>query len=220
MLVLVTSFFLSACASQQPFSAVAQTAPLTPLSAQPPIPPADAITTLSATLAQQQTRLDDLEQALTKLQAQVDGLTPPVAPSTPSAPTAPSEAIPTKPHAVTDQSIHQQALSQFQQQDYVAMVGLLKAYANGGNGSQAAQGNMFLLSAAHFQLGNCETAINIGRRFANDYKQHPDAPKALYNMANCQLGMKQNDVAKTTLRNLIRTYPNSKEAQRAKILLQ
>lgn len=216
-LALATSFILSACASLQP---APTTATADVALALPPAATADSTDhdQLSSSLAEQQQRLQALEFKLAQLQNQVNTLEKNH--GAPAAPPAPPPSEPAPPKAKSDQDILQQAQRQLQQQEYVAMVSLLKNYANGGNGSQSAQGNMFLLSAAHFHLGNCETAINIGRRFANDFKQHPDASKALYNIANCQLSMKQNDVAKTTLRNLIRTYPNSNEAQRAKILLK
>lgn len=220
-LSLGTSFILSACSSLPSGTAFAQPQSVSSANAATPEQPSEyANSVLSASIEAQQQRIEALEYQLAKLQTQVNALSKSL--SAPSAPTIePSATKPTVDAPLnTDQSRHDQALSLYQRKEYVAMVGLLKDYANGGNGSQAAQSNMFLLSAAHFNLSNCEASISIGRRFANDFKQHPDAPRALYNIANCQLSMKQNDVAKVTLRNLIRTYPNSTEAQRAKILLK
>ncbi|MGO3858637.1 tol-pal system YbgF family protein [Neisseriaceae bacterium CLB008] len=214
-LALGTSFILSACASSQ--NPPAQEQPT--LSAAPEEHKSYANSVLSASIDAQQERIEALEYELAKLQTQVNALS-----KTPPSPAIDLPPTPTKPKPEAtvpiDEQQYHQAQALLQRKEYVAMVTLLKGYANGGNGSLMAQNNMFLLATAHFNLGNCEAAIGINRRFANDYRQHPNAPRALYNIANCQLSMKQNDVAHTTLRTLIRTYPNSTEAQRAKILLK
>lgn len=218
-LTLATSFILSACASHQQPQANEQLSPLiTPI--DEPIVYANSV--LAASLDAQLQRIETLEYQIAKLQTQVNALNQ--SPNKPKPiPTPPPATVFPKPEAPTvsvDESLNTQAKNLAQRKEYTSMIALLKGYANGGNGSHMAQNNMFLLGLAHFNLGNCEAANGINRRFANDYKQHPDAPQALYNIANCQLSMKQNDVARTTLKNLIRHYPDSKEAQRAKILLK
>ncbi|MBP6115495.1 MAG: tetratricopeptide repeat protein [Neisseriaceae bacterium] len=214
-LSLGTSFILSACASSSQAPAFEQAHALPIMVTPEAEPKAYDNSVLAASIDAQQQRIEALEFELAKLQTQVNALSPPLSAPTP----IPTKAKP-EPIANPDEQFYTQAQGLLRRKEYVSMVNLLKGYANGGNGDSMAQNNMYLLGVAHFNLGNCDAAIGINRRFANDYKQHPKAPSALYNIANCQLSMKQNDVANSTLRSLIRSYPNSTEAQRAKILLK
>ena len=75
---------------------------------------------------------------------------------------------------------------------------------------------MFLLLQSHQRLGNCQSVINIGQRFATRFSGSLKAADALDSVAQCQWQIQQRDIARDTWRNIIRRYPASPAAERAK----
>ncbi|ROV57334.1 tetratricopeptide repeat protein [Neisseria chenwenguii] len=92
--------------------------------------------------------------------------------------------------------------------------------ADGGNGSDAARRNMFLLVQSQQKLGNCETAIETAGRLANRFRGTSEAPEALFVIGQCQYRMQQKDIARNTWRKLIQTYPDSPAAKRAAVSIK
>lgn len=74
----------------------------------------------------------------------------------------------------------------------------------------------YWLGIAHTAQRQYDAAIDIHRRFVEQYPTHPKAPDALRNIANCQRDLGQLDSAKTTLKRLIKLYPKSSAAVKAK----
>lgn len=110
---------------------------------------------------------------------------------------------------------YEQALKQYRSGNYAAAVALLKGMDSGGNGGETDRQSMYLLMQSHQHLGNCESVINIGNRFANRFRQSPQAAEALFSVGSCQYRMQQQDIARDTWRKLIQTYPESAPAKRA-----
>ena len=74
---------------------------------------------------------------------------------------------------------------------------------------------MHLLLQSHHKLGNCESVINIGRRYVSRFRNSPEAPDTLFAVGQCQWDMQQRDIARDTWRRLMRVYPGSAAAQKA-----
>ncbi|MDO4641190.1 MAG: tetratricopeptide repeat protein [Neisseria sp.] len=109
----------------------------------------------------------------------------------------------------------QRAQSQYRSGHFAAAAATLKQAESGGDGSDTARKSMFLLMQSHQHLKNCESVINIGNRLAIRYRNSSEAPEALFNIGQCQYNMQQRDIAKTTWRKLVQTYPDSPAAKRA-----
>lgn len=99
---------------------------------------------------------------------------------------------------------------------YAQSIRLLKNADSGSNGSKLAQERMWLLLQSHMRLNNCESVINIGKRFSNLFPQNSQTPNALYLVAQCQTHLQQQDIARTTYQRIISNYPTSNAANKAK----
>ena len=114
---------------------------------------------------------------------------------------------------------YDKAMTYLNQKKFENAVDALENFINSNPNDPRAVDAQYWLGIAHTGLKEYSAAIDIHRRFANDYPKHPKAPDALRNMAQCQLALDQRDVAKATLQRLVKLYPNSDAAKRAKELL-
>ena len=74
---------------------------------------------------------------------------------------------------------------------------------------------MYLLLQSQQRMGNCESVIEIGGRFANRFR-----PDALFSIGQCQYKLQQKDIARNTWRKLIQSYPGSAAAKRAAVSIK
>lgn len=86
--------------------------------------------------------------------------------------------------------LYNQAQKYYQRNNFSAAVAILKE-ADGGNGSEIARRNMYLLLQSQQRLGNCESVIEIGNRYANRFRNSPQAPDAMYSIGQCQYKLQQ-----------------------------
>lgn len=114
----------------------------------------------------------------------------------------------------TAQNLYNQALKHYKSGRFAAAAALLKG-ADGGDGGSIAQRSMYLLLQSRARMGNCESVIEIGGRYANRFKDSPTAPEAIFKIGECQYRLQQKDIARATWRSLIQTYPGSPAAKRA-----
>lgn len=121
--------------------------------------------------------------------------------------------------ALNETRLYNQALKYYQRGNYVAAAAVLRG-ADGGNGSEAARRNMYLLLQSQQRIGNCESVIEIGGRYANRFRDSAQAPEALFSIGHCQYNMQQKDIARSTWRKLIQTYPESDAAKRAAVRIK
>nr|WP_115225470.1 tetratricopeptide repeat protein [Bergeriella denitrificans] len=130
-------------------------------------------------------------------------------------------SAPSDTDAVTlnETRLYNQALKYYQRGNFSAAAAVLRG-ADGGNGSEAARRNMYLLLQSQQRMGNCESVIEIGGRYANRFRGSAQAPEALYGIGQCQYNMQQKDIARNTWRKLMQTYPDSAAAKRAAVRLQ
>lgn len=106
----------------------------------------------------------------------------------------------------TAQNLYNQALKHYKSGRFSAAAALLKG-ADGGDGGSIAQ--------RRARMGNCESVIEIGGRYANRFKDSPTAPEAIFKIGECQYRLQQKDIARATWRSLIQAYPGSPAAKRA-----
>ena len=128
---------------------------------------------------------------------------------------APQPAPQTAPQQWNAQQAYQQALRLYQGGFYNQALRHLSFAERSGNGSRIEQSALFLLMQSHEKLRNCESVILTGQRFAARFATNPQSAEALYSVGNCQWNMQQRDIARTTWRKLIQTYPQSAAARRA-----
>ncbi|UOO81063.1 tetratricopeptide repeat protein [Uruburuella testudinis] len=227
-LLTLSALLLTACAAIEP----AAPAPAAPLPPAPAIAAEADDDTIPYPTLDTQSQIDNLGMQVARLEYQLNSLQTRIrqlerqsAPSAaapvrraaalpePSAATA-APAYPAAPP--TDNARYTQALQQYRLGNYVASAELLKNAESGGNGSETARKSMYLLLQNHRQLANCESAINIGRRYANRFRSSATAPEALFAVGECQYRMQQRDIARDTWRKLMQTYPDSPAATRAR----
>ncbi|MCP9760292.1 tol-pal system protein YbgF [Aquitalea sp. S1-19] len=114
------------------------------------------------------------------------------------------------------QQAFDQALSPLRKRDFAQAVVALKAFADSNPNAPQALDATYWRGVAHTALRQYDAAIDIQRRFADENPRHPKAPDALRNVANAQRELEQVDQARITLKKLIKLYPNSDAAAKAK----
>lgn len=225
-LFIIWLFVSAACASVSPVPEGSRTEMLTRENASDGIP--YPVPTL-------QDRLDDLENRIIRLSNEVETLNGKVK-ALEHAKTHPSsrayvqklddrklkehylntEGGSASAHTVeTAQNLYNQALKHYQSGRFSAAAALLKGGADGGDGGSIAQRSMYLLLQSRARMGNCESVIEIGGRYANRFKDSPTAPEAIFKIGECQYRLQQKDIARATWRSLIQAYPGSPAAKRA-----
>lgn len=132
-----------------------------------------------------------------------------------------NKAIPEETDAVTahENRLYLQAAKYYRQNDFAKTAAILKE-SDGGNGGESARRNMYLLLQSSQKMNNCESVIEIGRRYVNRFKESTQAPDALYSIGQCQYQLQQKDIARNTWRKLIQSYPGSEAAKRAAIRIK
>lgn len=157
-------------------------------------------------------RMARLEKQVESLQTRVRQLerrTPARTPARSNTSAEPASPAP----SVSDE--YDKALKHYHSGNYAAAIALLRGADSGGNGSDDALRRMYLLLQSHQRMGNCESVINIGNRFANRFRNSAQASEALFSVGSCQYRMQQQDIARDTWRKLIQIYPDSPAAKRA-----
>ncbi len=109
----------------------------------------------------------------------------------------------------------QQAKELFKQKKYQQVIQTLQNTDGGGDGKETARESMLLLIKSHQNLGNCQSVINIGQRYANRFASSLSSSEVLFNVGQCQWQIQQQDIARETWRQVIRKYPSSLAAHRA-----
>lgn len=78
---------------------------------------------------------------------------------------------------------------------------------------------IYWLGNALFNLGDYKGALETYRELRKDYPAYPRDAEVLFNIAGCQLELKQSQDAQKTLKLLVSKYPSSEAAAKAKKLL-
>ncbi|TCP15207.1 tol-pal system protein YbgF [Crenobacter luteus] len=110
----------------------------------------------------------------------------------------------------------ERALTLLRNRDFPKATDALQRYLAANPAADQAPDAQYWLGVAHTAQKQYDAAIDIHRRFADKYPNHPKAPDALRNVANCQRDLGQADIARATLNRLIKLYPKSAAAARAR----
>lgn len=153
-------------------------------------------------------RQNDLYADIDQRLARFEGGSPAVAPATVQE-TAPAGVDPV-------QQAYDKALAPLRARDFKAAIAALKAFADANPGTAQALEATYWRGVAHTALKQYDAAIDIQRRFADDNPKHPKAPDALRNVGNAQRELDQLDQARATFKKLIKLYPNSDAAAKAR----
>ncbi|AXK38664.1 tol-pal system protein YbgF [Crenobacter cavernae] len=111
---------------------------------------------------------------------------------------------------------YERAMTLLKGRDFPKAIEALQKYLAANPDGDQAPDAQYWLGVAHTAQKQYDAAIDIHRRFADKYPTHPKAPDALRNIANCQRDLGQVDIAKATLKRLIKLYPKSDAAAKAK----
>jgi len=77
----------------------------------------------------------------------------------------------------------------------------------------------YWMGNAYFQSKDYANSLDSYQALVSKYVDHPRVPEAMLNIAECQLGLKNRNAAKKTLKQLISQFPGSDAADKAKKLL-
>ncbi|KDN15423.1 hypothetical protein BGI40_09995 [Snodgrassella communis] len=201
-LVLITILTISACSSTMPATSSTTITPTSDDPAPEITQTANQLSQIQAQLASLQTQINDVRQQQATLSRYMNVRTPS------------SKVNSAKTPATSDNISEARRL--YNAGLYAQSIRLLKNADSGGNGNTLARERMWLLLQNHVRLNNCESAINIGKRFVNLFPQYSQSPNALYLVAQCQAHLQQQDIARTTYQRIISSYPNSSAANKAR----
>lgn len=74
----------------------------------------------------------------------------------------------------------------------------------------------YWMGNAYFLLKDCKSSIGSYQTLIEKYQDHPRAPEAMLNIADCELETKNKTAAKKTLKQLISQFPGSDASEKAK----
>lgn len=111
---------------------------------------------------------------------------------------------------------YDKALNLLRARDFPKATAALSLYIQQNPNAPQAVDALYWLGVAHTAQRQYDAAIEIHRRFAEQFPDNPKAADALRNVANCQRDLGQVDIAKATLKRLIKLYPSSSAAQKAR----
>lgn len=74
----------------------------------------------------------------------------------------------------------------------------------------------YWMGNAYFLSKDCKSSVSSYQTLIEKFPDHPRAPEAMFNSADCQLSLKQKTAARRTLKQLISRFPGSDAAEKAK----
>jgi len=100
--------------------------------------------------------------------------------------------------------------------DFAEAVGALIAFQKRFGASGYTDSVRFWLGNAQYGKRDYRDAIATFKAFISGNPEHPRAAEALLALANCQIELKDNKVARRSLEDLIKAYPGTEAAQAGK----
>ena len=207
-LILIVTFCISACSNLPSSSVVTSTSAAEEVHTNSN-QSTEQIGQIQAQLNALQIQINGLQNQMNDIRQQQDTLSRYLNVRTPVSHTTPVKASATNDNTSEARRLYNAGL-------YSQSIRLLKNADSGGNGSAQAQERMWLLLQNHSRLNNCESVINIGKRFNSLYPQNSQSANALYLVAQCQTHLQQQDIARLTYQHIISSYPNSNAAVKAR----
>lgn len=75
---------------------------------------------------------------------------------------------------------------------------------------------LYWMGNGYFLLKDCKNSIKNYQLLIDKYQDHPRVPEAMFNVAECQVLLKNKTAAKKTLKQLISQFPGSDASEKAK----
>lgn len=115
-----------------------------------------------------------------------------------------------------EKALFDDALGKLRQSDFAGgaagLSGFLKRYPDSGYRESA----LYWLGNAQYGLRDYKAALSSFKALLAKAPQHVRAPEALLSIANCYSELKDSKLARKTLDDLIKAYPDSEAAQAAR----
>jgi tol-pal system protein YbgF len=122
--------------------------------------------------------------------------------------------------SLSPESMYNQAYNDFVQGNLDLAIQGFTVYINTYPGGDKAASALLYIGEAYSNQKKLPQAITVFTRIINEYSQTPAVPTALYKRAKAELTLQQKDDAIADLKNIMDKYPNTQEAENAKIELQ
>jgi len=112
-----------------------------------------------------------------------------------------------------EKRIYEEAVALLRNGDFAGTASALQGFVRRYPASGYVDSARFWLGNAQYGKRDYRDAVATFRTFVAAAPEHPRAPEALLALANSQLEMKDAKGARTTLNELLKTYPKSEAAQ-------
>ena len=170
---------------------------------------------LTYNLQTTQTRQNDLYNDLDQRLMPLEGKT--AAPAAAAGETAGNPAVAqTQPTVDPVQAGYDQALGLLRQRDFKKAIPALKSFIDANPQAAQAPDARYWLGVAYNAERQFQPAIDTYQRFIELSPNHPRVPDAMRNLGGCQRDLGDAARAKATWQALIKKFPKSEAAQKAK----
>ncbi len=119
----------------------------------------------------------------------------------------------------TEKDLYDQALLEFKDGSPVKAEGLLTQFITAYPNSPYWPVAQYWLSVSKYASKDYKGAIAAGNALIKTFPDHPRVPQTLLNIANCLLESNQKAEGRKTLELLIKSFPESKSADTARVTL-
>ena len=111
---------------------------------------------------------------------------------------------------------YERALTLLREREFPKAIWLLKTFPEKHPGASQQADAQYWLGAAYAADRQWKPAISTHTDFISKYASHPKAPDALRNIGNCQRELGDLSAARATWNKLLKQFPNSEAAGKAK----
>ncbi len=111
---------------------------------------------------------------------------------------------------------YDRALTLLRNRDFAKAITALKGFADKYPDARQQADAHYWLGMAYAAERQCKPAISVHTEFVSKYASHAKAPDALRNIGNCQRDLGDMAAARTTWAKLIKQFPTSDAAGKAK----
>lgn len=111
---------------------------------------------------------------------------------------------------------YDRALTLLRNREFPKAIWLLKTFPDKYPGASQLGDVQYWLGMAYAADHQCKQAVTVHTDFTSKYANHPKVPDAMRNIGNCQRDLGDANAARTTWNKLIKQFPTSDAAGKAK----
>ncbi len=111
---------------------------------------------------------------------------------------------------------YDRALTLLRNREFPKAIWLLKTFPDKYPGASQLGDVQYWLGMAYAADHQCKQAVTVHTDFTSKYANHPKVPDAMRNIGNCQRDLGDANAARTTWNKLIKQFPGSDAAGKAK----